>query len=91
VATVDVAMGAAVANDNAVSTVIPSSLTKDKGVYVSVLVAFEGGCIGGQGWRGGCPTIVIGGTVLDPAAEPAPLDHCTVPPRLLHTAHPISP
>ncbi len=49
VATVDVATGAAVADDDAVSTVFPPSSTKDEGAYVRVLVAFEGACIGGRG------------------------------------------
>ncbi len=44
----DVATGAAVANDDTVSTVVPPSLTKDEGAYVDVLMAFEGMCIGGR-------------------------------------------
>ncbi len=46
-ATVDVATGAAVANNNAISTLVPPSSTKDKGAYIGVLVAFEGACVGG--------------------------------------------
>jgi hypothetical protein len=46
---VDVATGAAVANDDAVSTVVPPSSTKDEGAYVGVSVASEGACVGGQG------------------------------------------
>ncbi len=49
VATVDVASGAAVADDDAVSTVVPPSSTKDEGAYVGVSVAFEGACVGGRG------------------------------------------
>ena len=45
----DVATGAAVADDDAVSTVVLPSSTKDKGAYVGVLVAFEGACVGGRG------------------------------------------
>jgi hypothetical protein len=47
-ATVDVATGAAVAadDDNAVSAVVPPSLTVDNDAYVSTLVAFKGACIG---------------------------------------------
>ncbi len=44
----DVATGAAVADDNADSTVVPPSLVKDEGAYVGVLVAFEGVCVGGH-------------------------------------------
>ncbi len=44
----DVATGAAVADDNAVSAVVPLSLTKDEGTYVRVSVAFEGVCVGGR-------------------------------------------
>ena len=44
----DVATGAAVANNDAGSTVVPPSSTKDEGAYVSVLVAFEGVCVGGR-------------------------------------------
>jgi hypothetical protein len=44
---VDLATGAAVADDDTVSTVPPSSM-KDKGPYVGVLVAFEGVCVGGR-------------------------------------------
>jgi hypothetical protein len=91
VATVDVATGAAVADDDAVSTIVPPSSTKDKGAYVGVLVAFEGACVGGRGQRGRRPSVVIGGAVLDPAAERVPLDCCAVPPRPLHGTHPIPP
>jgi hypothetical protein len=91
-ATVDAATGAAIADDDPISTVVPPSLTKDKGAYVDVLVAFEGACVGGRGWQGRRPSVVIcGSAVLDPAAERAPLDRCAVPPRLLHGARPISP
>ena len=48
VATVDVATGAAVADNDAVSTVVPPSSTKDEGAYVGVSVAFEGVCVGGR-------------------------------------------
>ena len=75
----DVATGAAVADDNAISTVISPSLTKDKGVYVGVLVAFEGACVGGRGGWGRRPSVVVGdGAVLDPAAECAPLEDTNV-------------
>ena len=47
-ATVDVSTGAAVADDDAVSTVVPPSSTKDEGAYVGVSVAFEGVCVGGR-------------------------------------------
>ncbi len=57
----DVATGAAVDEDNAVSIVVPLSLTKDKGAYVGVLVTFEDACVGGRGWRGRRPSDVIGG------------------------------
>ena len=54
---VDVPMGAIVTDNDAVGTVLPPSLTKDKGMYASVLVAFEGACIGvfanSAGHRGG--------------------------------------
>jgi hypothetical protein len=45
---VDVSTGAAVADDDAVSTVVPPSSTKDKGAYVGVSVTFEGVCVGGR-------------------------------------------
>ena len=49
----DVATGAAVADDNAISTVVPPpSLTKREGAYVGVLLAFKGACVGGRGRRG---------------------------------------
>ncbi len=74
-------MGTAVANDDAISTVVPPSLAKDKGAYGGVSVAFEGTCVGGWGRRGRRPSVVIGGSaVLDPTAERAPLDRCAVPP-----------
>ncbi len=44
----DVPTGAAVADDDAVSTVVPPSSTKDEGAYVGVSVAFEGVCVGGR-------------------------------------------
>ena len=43
---VDIATGAAVANDDTVSTVVPLSLTKDEGACVDVSVVFEGACVG---------------------------------------------
>ena len=82
----------AVADDDAISTVVPPSSTKDEGAYVGVSVAFEGACVGGGVRRGRRPSVVIGGgAVLDPAAERAPPDRCAVPPRPLHGARPISP
>jgi hypothetical protein len=45
---VDVATGAAVADDDAISTVVPPSSTKDEGAYVGLSVAFEGACVGGK-------------------------------------------
>ncbi len=45
----DVATGAAVADDNAVSIVVPPFLTKDEGAYVGMSVAFKGACVGGRG------------------------------------------
>ncbi len=45
----DIATGAAVADKDAVSTVVPPSSTKDEGAYVGVSVAFEGACAGGRG------------------------------------------
>ncbi len=44
----DVATGAAAAtdNNNAVSAVVPLSLTKDKDAYAGALEAFEGACVG---------------------------------------------
>jgi hypothetical protein len=44
---VDVTTGTAVAadNNNAISTVVPPSSTKDEGAYVGVSVAFEGACV----------------------------------------------
>jgi hypothetical protein len=45
---VDVSTGAAVADNDTVSTVVPPSSTKDEGAYVGVSVAFEGVCIGGR-------------------------------------------
>jgi hypothetical protein len=47
-ATVDVTMGADVTDNDAISTVIPLSSTKDKGAYVGMSVAFEGACVGGK-------------------------------------------
>ena len=46
--TVDVSTGATVAadDDNAISTVIPPSSTKDKEAYVGASVAFQGACLG---------------------------------------------
>ncbi len=44
----NVSTGAAVADDDAVSTVVPPSSTKDEGAYVGVSVAFEGVCVGGR-------------------------------------------
>ena len=44
----DISTGAAVADGNAVSTVVPPSSTKDEGAYVGVSVAFEGVCVGGR-------------------------------------------
>ena len=44
----DVATGAVFADDDAVNTVVPLSLTKDEGAYVGVSVAFEGVCVGGH-------------------------------------------
>jgi hypothetical protein len=49
--------------------------------YTSLLAAFEGACVGGWGWRGHRPSVVIGGSsVLDPAAERAPLNRCSPTP-----------
>ncbi len=45
----DDATGDAVAGDDAVSTVVPPSSTKDEGAYVGVPVAFEGTCVRGRG------------------------------------------
>jgi hypothetical protein len=45
VAMADVATGATVADNDAVGTVIPPSLTKDKGTYVGMLLTFEGTCV----------------------------------------------
>ena len=86
-------MGAAVANDDAISTIVPPSLTKDEGAHVGVSVAFEGVCVRGWGWRDCHPSVVIGGggAVLDPAAERASFNCCAVPPQLLHGVRPISP
>ena len=73
-------MGAAVVDDNAISTVNPPSLTKDEGAYVGMSVAFKGACVGGRSRWGHRPSVVIGGgAVLDPAAEGALLDHYAVP------------
>ncbi len=52
---VDVVTGAPVADDDAISTIVPPSPIKREGAYVGVLVAFEGACVGGQGWRGRLP------------------------------------
>jgi hypothetical protein len=41
---VDVATGAAVADDDAISTVVPPSSTKDEGAYVGTSAEFEVPC-----------------------------------------------
>jgi hypothetical protein len=45
-ASVDVTTGATVADNAAISTVVPPSWTKVKGVCVGVLVVFKDKCIG---------------------------------------------
>ncbi len=73
----DVATGAAVADDEAVSTVIPPSSTKDEGAYVGVSVAFEGACVGGRGRHRclhGCrAAVAVAVAVALPLSSPPPL------------------
>ena len=78
----DVATGAAVANNDAIGTVVPPSSTKDKGAYVGVLVAFKGTYIGAfadsAGQRADNNDVVesMAGKVGHKDRGPHRFDHC---------------
>jgi hypothetical protein len=66
-------MGAAIAadNDNAVSIVVPPSLTKDKDGYVGALVVFEGTCV--SAFAGSAGDSAEASALLSPCCR-----HCAV-------------
>jgi hypothetical protein len=73
---VDVAMGAAVADDDAISTVVPPSSTKDKGAYIGVSVAFEEACVRGKLSPPLCHRCLHHHRTLPPLPPPPPRCRC---------------